>query len=286
MNIEYINAIPLREIFDKLKLNPTQESDLYTIYQSPFSNENAYTMEVSHETNTWYDSSVGRSGGPSELISDWLRRQELPCSLPDVIKWFRFNIGYPSLQNDLVFSNDTGPKVKLTYKSVILERGLINYVEENGIPLSIAKEYLVQLGLVNLNSKEEFTALGLKTAEESWSVYSPYLNTFIGREAVTVIPGAKYKFRNVHVFKDIFDYLSAMIHLNDNQPFNDECIILNSYKCLDNCAAYIRGFGYKILYTWFDDSHNGKQATRNYSFMCGTEVNLQHVQMIMPPYSS
>lgn len=279
MNIEYINAIPLCKIFDKLKLQLSQENYLYPLYPSPFQPEEIHTMEVDLATNTWFDGSTKTSGGPLELITDWLRYKGMRCMLPDALKWFRFNIGYPSMQEGITVPSLPAPEVKYAYKSPILNPALINCIEEKNISFEFARKHLRQLGLTNMNTGEEFAALGLKTEEGGWWIYSPYINTFIGNKSVSFIKGKKYKFRTVHVFKDIFDYMAARLCFNDGKPFNDESIILNSYECLENSASYLRGFGYRYLFTWLGNDPIGQIATANYKLLCNIEDNLQHKPM-------
>lgn len=279
MNIDYINAIPLCKIFDKVKLQPLQENDLYSLYPSLFNKDEKHTIEVNHETNTWFDSFTRSSGGPLELIVAWLRIQQLKCSIPDAQKWARFYIGYPCMQDGIDVQNDVAKEIKFAFKSPILNPALIKCIEDKGISYEFARKHLCQLGLVEVATNKEFLALGMKTEENSWWLYSPYINAFAGSKAITFIHGKEYKFNTVHVFKDIFDYLTARIVFNDGEPFDDECIILNSYDCLENSAHYIRGFGYRHLFSWLSNDVVGRQATENFALLCSIEENLKHMPM-------
>lgn len=281
MNIEYINAIPLCKIFDKLKLKPSQENDLYPLYPSLFQREEKHTLEVDLATNTWFDSFTNKSGGPLELISDWLQYRKLPCATADVQHWFRFNIGYPNMQDRIYSPDQPAPEIKYAYQSPILNPVLINNLEEKGIPFDFARKRLRQLGVTNMQTGDDFAALGLKTENDGWWVYSPYINTFTDEKSISFFPGKKYKFQTVHVFKDIFDYLTARICFNENEPFDDECIILNSYDCLEESARYLRGFGYRNLFSWLGNDPIGQQATKNYALLCSIEENMKHLPMNM-----
>lgn len=277
MNIDYISAcISLRAILTKLKLLPVRETGSQSFYHSPFSKETAVTLSVDHEQNTWTDQHLQTCGGPFEFVTQWLKCQNLNCSAPDVLDWFKEHIGYPSLLDGINLPTKVEAEPKFIYQSPILNPSLIRFVHQQGVPLSFARKYLHQVGLTNPETGNGFVALGLKTEESSWYVISPYLDTFISHKSITYIPGQKYKYRRVHIFKDIFTYMKAVIRVNKGELFNDECIILNSYACLDSSAAYIRAQGYSKLYTWLGSDPNGQQATENYALLCLSEDGLQH----------
>lgn len=277
MNIDYISAcVPLCAILTKLKLTPFEETGSQSFYHSPFSKEATATLSVNHEQNTWTDQYLQTYGGPFELIAQWLMHQNLNCAEPDVLDWFRQHIGYPSLLNNIVFPAKTEIETKFIYQSPVLNPSLIRFLGQKGASLSFARKYLQQIGLTNPQTGKDFIALGLRTEDGGWCVLSPHIDTFIGQKSITYIPGHKYKYRKLHIFKDIFMYMKAVVVVNKGELFDDECIILNSYACLDNSAAYIRGQGYSKLYTWLGSDPNGLQATKNYTLLCHAEDGLQH----------
>lgn len=281
MNIEYINAcIPLRAILGKLNLVALQETETRAVFPSPFSVEPDTILTVDTEKNTWADQGAQTSGNAFDLIAAWLRYQKQNCSAPDVLDWFKMHIGYPSLLDGIVLPQTKKSELKYAYKSPILNPVLIRFVEQKGISLSFARKYLYQIGLTNEATGREFLALGLKTEDGDWRVLSPHINAFVGNPSVTYIPGQKYQFRRLHIFKNIFMYLKAVTDFNKGKLFNDECLILNSFECLDQAAAYIRGQGYSQLYTLLGGDPNGQQATKNFALLCRSENDLQHKAMI------
>lgn len=277
MNIDYINAcILLRAILNKLNLSPVSESDTQSLYQSPFTQSDNANLVVHHEQNTWIDQHLKTCGGSFEFVVQWLKYRNLNYAAPDVFDWFRQHIGYPSLLDGINLPVQAEAEPKFIYKSLILNPVLIRFVEQKGIPLAFARKYLHQIGLANVETGHDFAALGLRTEEGGWHVLSPHLDTFVGQRSITYIPGQKYKYRRVHIFKDIFMYMKAVIQVNKGEPFDDESIVLNSYECLNNSAAYIRAQGYSKLYTWLGSDLNGQQATQNYALLCLSEKGLQH----------
>lgn len=266
MNIEYINAIPLRKIFDKLNLQPAQENDRQSFYASLSAHNEKHTLVVDHDTNRWHDSATGASGGPMEFIAHWLFVQDQHCSVVDVKDWFRDHIRYPSLQEGIPVSQNQRPKLKYAYKSPILNPLLICCIEEKCIPLKMARKQFSQIGVTNEDTGEEFLALGLKTEGGDWWAYSPHINAFVGNPAVTYIHGTAETKTAIHVFKDIFDYLAAVIIRQGR--FNNDAIILNSYDCLEESGHFITHMNYQKVYTWFDNGKTGQQATKNYAAFC------------------
>lgn len=281
MNIEYINAcIPLRAILGKLNLIALQETETRAVYPSPFSSDHEAILTVDVEQNLWADLFTQSEGGPFDLIAALLRYQKQNCAVPDVLDWFKQHIGYPSLLDGIALPKAKAPELKYVYKSPILNPMLISFVAQKGIELNFARKYLFQIGITNVDNGREFSALGLKTEDGGWCVLSPHLNTFVGSPSVTYIPGQKYQFRRLHIFKNIFMYLKAVKDFNKGNLFADECLILNSFECLDQAAAYIRGHGYRQLYTWLGADPNGQQARKNFALLCRAENDLQHRAVI------
>ncbi len=280
MNVEYANTIPLRAIFDKIGLQPAQENNSRLLYQSLFSVETIPTLQIHITDNTWCDISTNNGGNAVDFVKVWLAHQNLKCSVHDALHWLKFNIGYPPLSSFLTLADETeqGTKFKFRYKTLLLETGLIRYAQSRGISSVVAKQFFKQLYILNQETGKEFLALGYRNEDGGYAIYSPFVDTHIAPVTVTFIRGRPNRPNGIHLFKDIFDYLTALAG-RDHMPFSEDAIVLNAYRCLDDAASYIRGYGYSKLYSWFDKSETGQQVTEACGFLAATEPELSHVPM-------
>jgi hypothetical protein len=280
MNIEYAQTIALRVILHKAGIPALeQNTDGQYLYPSPFSED--ANLLVNESNNTWKDAHSEMGGGAYELVAALLQQRKEPCTAIDILHWFKFKIGYPPLQDFIEPEPEAENEYKIICKVKLQEGGLIRYAAKRGIPYSIAKELFKQIYVLNKTTGNEFVALGFKNEDGGFMLYNEFVETSYAPAAITFIRGKENKPDSVHIFKDVFAYQAA-IRERLNQPFNGDSIILNTWSCLDNAAAYIRGYGYQQLCTWFEDSGKGKQAAQAFSWLCSTEQNMMHHVQQLP----
>lgn len=275
MNVEYAATIPLRDILDKMGFQPVQEDHTGILLYPSFPVENAnLSLQVDTGNNTWRDSDTGEDGGPVALVTAWLKSRHEPCALVNVLHWLKFNIGYPSLM--LFMDLPEEPSANETYRIIarvkLQEGNLIRYAMKRGIPLSDAKELFRQVYVQHKQTNHEFVGLGFKNEDGGYSIYNSHTELHLFPSAITFIRG-KPKPNTVHIFKDIFDYHAA-VREHSGEQFTGDSIIMNTWQSLDNAAAYIRGYGYEHLCTWFDNSPAGLMATEAFDFLACTEPDL------------
>lgn len=285
MKLEYANTIPMPAILAKMGLQAVQEQSPLYIYPSPFHKDKRPSLHVNDELNIWFDSDAGTSGNPVDFLKAYLKLDDLPCSHVDAIDWLKANIGYPSLLEGIDLPDAPDDKILFKYQASVTSAALIRHLEKHYISLQLSRKHFVEIGYTKCKSRKEVYALGMRTICEGYAIQSPHINGFIGVPGITVIrPDAPTKpgqMRNadkpklIHVFKDSFDYLTAL--RIDKALFADsEIIILHDYRLIDQSANYIRSFGPAFVCTWFDNGEIGKQATQNYAFMCSTQEYVKH----------
>ena len=249
MNVAYANTIPMREILRKLKLSVLPEDDTRTVV---------------------------------ELVQDWLQGQGLRCTEADALHWLKFNIGYPAMVDKFRLpAVATTELYSIAFKTALQEKILVRYVQQKGFTHAEAKGFFKQVYLLNKSTGNEFRALGMRNEEGGYALYSPHLETMIAPVSVTFIRGERNDYRRVYVFRTPFDYRLALRSYPDIATHDS--IILHAYGCIDHAAAYLRGFGYKRLYTVFDNSPEGQWATEALRWLCTTEQQLQHYSLLLPP---
>ncbi len=74
------------------------------------------------------------------------------------------------------------------------------------------------------------------------------------------------------------DYLSAETRCPEQIAKHDR-IVLNSTSCLDDAIAYIKGYGYQVLYSWLDNDTAGTKAQDKLNEFVKTQENLLHKPM-------
>jgi len=280
MNIEYARTIPLRDILGKIGLQPAQQNNTTLFYPPPSGGDaTASLLQVEVTGNTWLDSQSNTCGGPAELVCAYLAGRGKPSTLSDALHWLKFNIGYPALSSFLAPEDEpeSNGQYSVHFKTLLMEKGLIRYAENRGIPVVLARQFLKQVYIRNTTNGREFLALGIKNEEGGYAIHSPFIHAHLGPRAISFMRG-KAGTAEVHIFKDIFDCLLAIVNRNNQLPEADT-IILHSYSCLDNASAYVRGYGYHRLYSSFDRSPVGLQATEACAFLAASEPGLQHISI-------
>lgn len=280
MNIEYAKTLAMSIILGKIGLQPAHENVPLFIYPTPFLKDAPLTLHVNSQSNTWFDSELQIGGNCMDFIREYLKRLELHCSIVDVLQWLEFNIGYPSLLESISLPDYQAidKQYLFSYKSTHISHVMAGYLTRRRIPIALAKKHLKEIAYINTLNGKERLALGLKNEEGGYAIRSCCIKAIIGPRNISVIRGkAKIK-TAVHVFKDIYDYMSAVL-VQGGKQFNNDTIILNTYSCLEHSASYIRKMQYRKVYTWLDNGEIGKQATKNYTAFCAALENTQHKPM-------
>lgn len=248
MNVEYANTIPMREILRKLKLPDLSKDDNRTVVQ---------------------------------LVQDWLQEQGLRCTEADVLHWLKFNIGYPAMVDKFQLPTVAATEqYDIVSKSALQEKSLIRYVLHKGFSVAEAKRIFKQVYVLNKSTGKQFRALGMRNEEGGYAIYSPHVEAHMAPVSVSFIRGKRNDYSRVYLFKTPFDYRCALQSYPDI-AMHDK-IILHAYGCIDHAAAYLRGFGYKRLYTIFDNSLEGQRATEALHWLCTTEQQMQHYSLLLP----
>ncbi|QQR86923.1 MAG: hypothetical protein IPJ76_01475 [Flavobacteriales bacterium] len=270
----------MRDILNKIGLRPAAENHEYSFFRSPFNPPWAVaSLKVDHGHNSWSDTPTDNKGGPFELVQAWLIHQGFKSAEDDVLHWLRFNIGYPSLVTLFGLTDETeAGNYTLLSKIALQEGALIRYAMRQGIGRKQAGEMFHQVHVRNSVTRNEYRALGFRNEDGGFALYSPHVTGMTSPVAVSFIRGRVHKPEGVNVFKTIFDY-RAVVRSRSDTPFDQDSIILHDFACADDAATYIRAYGYRQLYSWFDCSERGTRATEAFDWLCATEPGLTHRTM-------
>ena len=261
MNIEQAKRIAMSEILEKLNCKPQKVTSKESWYLSPFRKETKASFKVDTKKNRWYDFGLAYGGDPVDFACSYLSHTGEEDTLHDGLRWIENMIligvtPVPVLE-DFV---ETGDKLVLRNIEPVAHPGLVEYLRKRGITLHVAQKYLKQVRVYNPKSKKYFSALGFKSEENGYELRNPNFKGCVGKKHITFIPGTKTEKKNVHIFEGFMDLLS-LIERNNGEKLMDDVIVLNSLSCLAKAIAYIKGYPYRIAYTWMDNDEAGKKAT-------------------------
>lgn len=283
MNIGQAKSIPVSYLLEKLGIKPTRKSQRETWYLSPFRNEKTASFHVNEKRNIWFDFGIGQGGDIIDLGRNILAAQKQSHSVSDALQWIHTIAGMP-FQTSLVpsynFIEDHTEDPVLIVKSVksLFNKGLLNYLEQRGIPESVGIKSLKEVRIYNTKTQKNIFALGLINESDAYEVRNPFFKGCIGPKDISFIRGINDKPMGIHLFEGFMDYLSAITNQN-GKLFADDVIILNSLSCIKMAIPYIQGYGYQKAFTWMDNDSSGQSATLFLENLCSNEQGLEHRPM-------
>ncbi|MBO9565739.1 MAG: toprim domain-containing protein [Niastella sp.] len=284
MNIEQAKAISIIDLLTKLGHKPVRTQKHRVRYLSPYRVEQTASFDVHPGKNIWIDRGDGNKGGNTLDLALQLMKfltPEQEHNIQDALRWLGNMAGLSpvikSVEPDTYFEDDSA--LSLTKITAIENSRLIEYLSDRGIPLSVGLKYLKQALIYNKNSQKHFKTLALRNDEKGWELRNPVFKGCIRPKDVTFIRGKKpEQKKGIHLFEGFMDYLSV-ITINEGKGFRDDAIILNSLSCMEKATGYIKGYGYKVAYTWMDNDMPGKDATASLDAFFLTESDLRHEPM-------
>jgi len=278
MNVESANTLALPEVLSKLGLEPVKTEGFDTWYHSPFSSSQPLSFRYSSLSNKWNDLELGLEGKVIDFVCWYLRSQEESHSVADALRFLR-NLYAEKLKNVAVEDfSDRDSIYEVQTVMPIYHTLLVEYLHRRGFSLSLAQRYLKQVQVRNRKSGKSFYTLGLRNEDGGYAIRNEYIKANIAPKTITFIRGTKQDIRRIHIFKDVFDFMSVLAY-QKRKAFADDVIILNSYLFMQDAGAYIRNYGYEGVHTWLDNDDIGKQANENIAAFLQQEKNTQHQPM-------
>ncbi|OJW77921.1 MAG: hypothetical protein BGO69_10755 [Bacteroidetes bacterium 46-16] len=285
MKIEHAHTIPLREILFKLGLKPLKNHKNTLVYLSPFSLNKTPTFKLYTHTNTWHDSASDCGGTTVEFAQAHLKNHGHHHTETDALRWLK-NISFnatlaaqfaPKPQPDFIIRNI----LPLTHVA------LLRYLDKRKIERRYIADHFRELRVFNPATRKLFRAIGFRNEEDGYALYNPATERFTKPHAISFIRGTTPKPDSIHLFKDIFDYLS-LLSARRSHLLEGDAIILNRYSSLDNAVAYIRNYGYLNCYLWLDNSADGFKAAKLLTPILSLEDNLiiKRMNSLYVPYQS
>jgi hypothetical protein len=265
MNIELAKTIPMADFLRKQGFEPSKIKGHDLWYLSPLRNEKTPSFHIHTGKNVWYDHGEGKGGDLITYVCEYLKTQNVDHAVTDALRYIKNIGGYvPKIRPVSVESHKEEDRaLKLKSDRELQHAGLIAYLSDRGIPLTIGRMYLRQLYVHNGNSGKDFYTLGIKNEKKGFELRNLYFKGSLGKKYYTFIRGSKPKPERLNIFEGFMDYLS-IITQREGKPFEGDTIILNSLITMERSIELIRNYGYEIAHTWLDNDEPGKKATIAY----------------------
>lgn len=280
MNVKQALEVPVTRVLEILNCKSKPRKGKQQFFYSPFREEKTPSFHVHCDKNTWYDFGEGKGGNVIDLVSHHLKTSHESDTLVDALRWLRNMTGnYQPIQIPKIERNEA-PVRSLTVRqnAQIQHQGLLRYIANRGISLSIALKYTRQLYIHNSQSGQNFYAIGLQNENRGWELRNPSFKACISPKAVTFIRGSEIKSNQIHVFEGFFDFLS-LVERSGSKQLKGDSLILNSLSCMEKGLAYLKNYGYEYLYSYMDNDEAGQKAIQRLNEFVATEEGLVHKPM-------
>lgn len=274
MNIERAILIPLATILSCMGAELVQERPNDHWYKSPFRQEKTASFHVKPSQNIWYDHGLGKGGDGINLVCTYLKHTHESDTVVDALRWIKnMTRNTPAVIkfDQLRIKREAAWKLKQV--SPIKRLGLIRYLSKRKIPVELANQHLREVTVENIETGSTVFALGMPNEDEGYELRNPFLKSCVAPKAISFIRGEIIKPTTLHIFEGAFDFLSAATRFPDMITPHD-AIILNSISLLERACAYIKGYGYNTIYTWFDNDAAGNRASMTLQSLLENEGQL------------
>ncbi len=251
MNIQQAKQIPLEEFLQRLGYVPSRRTGDQVWYLSPLRQESTPSFKVNQRLNAWYDFGEGHGGDIIDLvksvegatnISEALRRiNEVMDGKP-----FEARMHKPAA------TKESAPALEVISIGPVLSRSLRTYLNERGISLKRAVEFIQEIHY--RRGDDVYFGLAFVNNSCGYEIRSPYFKGTLGAKDITRIYGSPSR---AIVFEGFFDLLTA-IELNGELPAAT-IIVLNSNSMREKAAECLRGLRPDTIEVYRDRDASGEQ---------------------------
>ncbi|WP_345948860.1 hypothetical protein ABDD95_18610 [Mucilaginibacter sp. PAMB04274] len=233
-------------------------------------------MIVRSEENTWHDSTIGKIGGVVDFVMLYLKSTNEDDTETDALRWLNNMVVKPgsAKSSNVVLL----PGWRISRKDELEDLALIRYLEKRGIPSDLARKTYFEAYVQEVGTGKRMYTLAFENEDEGYSLRNIFMKGTVGPQTVTFKRGEVAKPKAVHLFKDSFDYLSALLRFPQYVSQHDS-IVLNSVRHLTAAFPYLVGYGYQTLYSWMDNTERGNNATLAINRFVRTQDGLGHKPM-------
>jgi hypothetical protein len=275
MNAKEANQFPIGSYLGYLGHKPSKNLGSYSLYLSPYRNENTASFKVNHTKNLWVDYGDSNCGGTLiDLVLKLNPSYDISQALQEISTVSGQSSSFqqqPISQEENKQENDRKIEI-VKVKPLGNNQALTDYLNSRNIGLDTAKKFCMEV-YYSIGDKKYF-GLGNRN-ENGWSIRNKYWKG-CSAQGYSFYPNGA---RQLALFEGIFDLMSY-VELNQNEEVKKDFLVLNSLGNLNNAFSIIEKYNQVNLYLDRDDA--GRKATQ---LLSDTFHHCKDLSSIILPYT-
>ncbi len=274
MKVEQANAISLSKILEQMGYLPVKQVEADFWYYSPLTQADIPNFYINNDKNTWHDFTTDHGGKVVDFVCFYLQSQGEDHTIADALRWLK-NMQPCASTTALGNASHTYDSMPLALRKIMPLQNpvLLSYLEDQAFFLPAAKQHLKEVIVQHKQTNDEYYALGLPNEDGGFEVFNDTLKGRIAPNGISFIRGEKTLPDTVHVFHSVFDFLAILTYQENNQLGGD-IIILNALAFLPLALPYLKGYSYRMIHTWLDNSDRHLKATHVMNDFANRQGNL------------
>ena len=259
MNAAQAKRIPLEEVLGCLGHEAVRQDGKETWFNSPVRKETVPSFCISRRGNVWYDHGVGRGGNIIDLMAYLYGITDVSDALQEIKKITNGHGIKPSSQNSPKTTPlDAIDDLTITKICPLRHYNLKTYVQQRGIPISIAAQHVKEMHYER--SGKPYYTLAFENRSGGYEIRNVLFQGAISPKDITIIEGQDKT--TCAIFEGFFDFLSALTY--SRLEFNQSAIVLNSVALKEQAAEFIKAPSahFQTVHLYLDRDANGQQTAR------------------------
>lgn len=277
MNIQQAKQIKIDRLLNQLGHQAVKQSGDERWYLSPFREEKTPSFKTNATKNVWYDFGEAQGGDVIGLVKRLYRLPDISSTLKkmDELVDAPASSFHPQKEATPTQKGKEREKASIEVTDIgpIKHPALIRYLEQRGITLALASEYLHELHYRHGDKSYFALALTNDTGLQSglgFEVRNEHFKGSIGPKDIRTLPGAS---NWISIYEGVFDYLSQVSLASDNK-IDGTAIILNSAAMKQKALDKINSLAPDEVHLYLDNDATGKQLVSFFRDALPTTMNV------------
>ncbi len=175
--------------------SPTKKTTKDYWYLSPLRAERTASFKVNLQRNAWYDfGSMAKAAASSNSPKPGYKARAQPHAYPDALKWLA---GLSGIRHTVkpyihIADQEEAKRIELVSTAKLRSEPLTGYLEERGIPLAIAHQYLREIKLLDHETGNTMRSIGFKNNAGGYENRNRYFKGCTGHKSITTIRGKNH----------------------------------------------------------------------------------------------
>jgi CHC2 zinc finger/Toprim-like len=259
------NQIDLVDYLMKLGYSPQKIRNNDYWYLSPFRDEKTASFKVNRSMNVWYDHAIGKGGRLVDFGTLYHR-----CTVKEFLEKMSaekdtivsFHPHHFSLAGEKKKLPEQSGKINVLNSAEITDSGLLQYLKERQIPVSVADQFCEQVYFELYNKKH--LAIGFKNNNGGYELRNSYFKGSSTPKEPRLVTQNNAK--ELSVFEGFFSFLSFQTLQQSNQKNKIELsagqtdfLILNSLSFFEKSREMMEK--YSPIHLFLDRDLTGIKCT-------------------------